>query len=357
MYTNQGLDPSGMFAIFNAARQAKMQEENHAMQTQLFQQQQQARSAAVAEQQRQRDEATATDEGNAVAYMAKIAQEAPQNYEQARAGIIARLPQLEQALPMDPGAFGAQPTVGAQIANAGAVGPELIDRFKAIGASVEQPLRTQDVSEFSTIFGKPNDTRTWDPNTRLQFGEWQDSQKRNKSGSGKDMIIELRKEFQGLQPVKDTQQILAAAEKIKRSGAGGPGAINMIFGFMKLVDPSSTVREGEAAMAQNAGGIPAAIRNAYNALLTGDKLSPELRGQFQAETDRLVSAQLSRYDAIAEPYRKEAKQYGLDAERVVFPLGYATSPAKTQPVNPAVPTTPTPGTEGMSRKQLEEAAR
>ena len=43
----------------------------------------------------------------------------------------------------------------------------------------------------------------------------------------------------------------------------------LIFGFMKLLDPTSTVREGEYATVQNATGIPGRVTNAYNNAIDG----------------------------------------------------------------------------------------
>lgn len=48
------------------------------------------------------------------------------------------------------------------------------------------------------------------------------------------------------------------------------GDISVIFSYMKILDPNSTVREGEAATAQNSPGVPERVRNMFNRALTVD---------------------------------------------------------------------------------------
>lgn len=63
------------------------------------------------------------------------------------------------------------------------------------------------------------------------------------------------------------------------------GDIAMVFNFMKMLDPTSVVRESEAATAENTSGVPGSVRNLYNSLLVGKRLNPEQRDQFLAQAD------------------------------------------------------------------------
>ena len=49
---------------------------------------------------------------------------------------------------------------------------------------------------------------------------------------------------------------------------------------MKALDPTSVVREGEFANAQNSAGVPDRIRNYYNQLQRATRLNPEQRAEF-----------------------------------------------------------------------------
>ena len=93
-------------------------------------------------------------------------------------------------------------------------------------------------------------------------------------------VAELRKEFLGLPEVKDFRNVLNSTQQIMSLAKGegsAMGDLAAIFSYMKTLDPGSTVREGEAASAQNAAGIPERVRNYYNNLISGERLSPEQR--------------------------------------------------------------------------------
>jgi hypothetical protein len=139
---------------------------------------------------------------------------------------------------------------------------------------------------------------------------------REKTGAG----IDLRKEFQALPVVKDMQHVAGNYEKIRTTSPTGPGDISMIFAFMKMIDPTSTVREGEFATAENAGGVPSKVWGFYNKAMEGQKLPDGVRQQFRAEAKSLYDAQRKRYDAHASQYRRLATQAGLAPGDVVLDL-------------------------------------
>jgi hypothetical protein len=129
---------------------------------------------------------------------------------------------------------------------------------------------------------------------------------------------DLRKELQNQQVYKDAQTVAAAFGKIKSASPTAAGDMGMVFGFMKILDPSSAVRETEYANAQNAGGVPEKIRNAYNKVLDGEFLTPEQRASFKREAEPVYGAQRKRYEDTAAQYKRLAEKRGLPAEDVVF---------------------------------------
>jgi hypothetical protein len=129
---------------------------------------------------------------------------------------------------------------------------------------------------------------------------------------------ELRKELQNQQVYKDAQVVAAAYGKIKGASPTAAGDMGLVFGFMKILDPTSAVRETEYANAQNAGGVPEKVRNAYNKVLSGEFLTPEQRASFQREAETVYGAQRKRYDDTAAQYKRLAEKRGLPAEDVVF---------------------------------------
>jgi hypothetical protein len=149
---------------------------------------------------------------------------------------------------------------------------------------------------------------------------------------------ELRREFQGQQGYKDFQQVAAAYEKIKGTSPTGPGDMSLIFGYMKLLDPNSTVREGEYATAANAGSVPETLIARYNKVLKGELLAPELRAEFRNEAQKVYRAQKARFDATAKPYAEYAKKQGLDPGDVIF--GYQPGEDAAAPAPPEQTETP-----------------
>jgi hypothetical protein len=76
--------------------------------------------------------------------------------------------------------------------------------------------------------------------------------------------------------IRNTAADLDKLSKIK----SGPASIAMVFKFMKALDPTSVVREGEFATAENSAGIPEALRNTYNKLMEGGRLGTKQIEQF-----------------------------------------------------------------------------
>jgi len=187
------------------------------------------------------------------------------------------------------------------------------------------------------------------PDAGLSDPRVQQMVKSQANGKNPDMRTNnLRQEFQGLQPVKDAQTIATAYNKIMSTSETGAGDMSLIFGYMKLLDPNSTVREGEYATAQNAGSLPQNVVAYYNRTLSGEKLAPGLRTQFKNEAGKVYGAQMQRYDAIANQYKRLAQQSGINPGDVVLDTFTRPKPAETAP--------PPPGIDKVSDEELRRAA-
>ncbi len=86
---------------------------------------------------------------------------------------------------------------------------------------------------------------------------------------------------------------------------------------MKTQDPGSTVREGEFATAQNAAGVPEKIRNTYERVLNGDRLSPKQREEFLRLGQKNYDIGLKQQQKTADGYRKKAARFGLNPDNVI----------------------------------------
>ncbi|MBP3730713.1 MAG: hypothetical protein J6I40_04495 [Mailhella sp.] len=95
------------------------------------------------------------------------------------------------------------------------------------------------------------------------------------------------------------------------------GDLAMIFSYMKMLDPTSVVREGEQASAQNAAGVPDRVRNLYNNILTGQRLSPTQRREFLGVGRDLFKNQAEIQAPRSDYYSALARGYGIDPSYVL----------------------------------------
>lgn len=170
------------------------------------------------------------------------------------------------------------------------------------------------------------------------------------SGGGKSVGV-LRREFNSF--VKPYEGLAQAYRKI-RGAASDPSAagdLSVVFGYMKLLDPASVVRESEQATAVNARGVPDTIRSIYNRVLTGERLTPAQRQDFVQQSRNLLTSQRAALSSQVNRYRAIAEANDIDAEQVVYDpfegLAEDEEPAADQPT----PSGMTPAQEAFERWQ------
>lgn len=96
------------------------------------------------------------------------------------------------------------------------------------------------------------------------------------------------------------------------------GDLALIFNYMKILDPGSTVREGEFATAQNAGGLDDRTRSLYNSVINGTRLSEAQRADFVARAGMLYKGQEELQQGIDEQYKTLADRYKLNSENILI---------------------------------------
>lgn len=160
---------------------------------------------------------------------------------------------------------------------------------------------------------------------------------------------DLRQEYELNPNVKSYQIVRDNYERIRQGAqqTSGAGDLAIIFGYMKMLDPTSVVREGEQASASNAAGVPAAIRNSYNSIMSGDKLSPEARQQLLSAAEQVYGQSAQNLGDLNTRYSGIAQNWQLDPGRIVqMPEKYdplnptpeqASTPAPASPSQPAAP--------------------
>lgn len=133
---------------------------------------------------------------------------------------------------------------------------------------------------------------------------------------------DLRKEFTALaKPFRETitnfNKAYAFASKKNPTGASD---IALVFSYMKALDPRSVVRENEQATTENAGGVPAYIRNFYNKLLTGQKFDPQVRADILDASKSLVLGQIQSQKDLESEYAGYSQRNNLNQENVFTSL-------------------------------------
>jgi len=109
--------------------------------------------------------------------------------------------------------------------------------------------------------------------------------------------------------------------RIKQITSSKPNAasdISLVFAYMKMLDPSSTVREGEYATAANTAGIPDQTRNAYNKAKDGQFLTPQQRQSFSTQADALYNSQLGSQRDLENQFKDIAKNSNARPDQVVI---------------------------------------
>lgn len=137
-----------------------------------------------------------------------------------------------------------------------------------------------------------------------------------------------------VQPAIDAIQGYKKVLQAVRTGSPA-GDVAMVFAFMKTLDPTSTVREGEQATVQNSGTIPQTILNTYNQLITGNgRMSPEQRIQFANAAYQQVQVAAQRAAQLNERYGGMARDYGYNPGHVIQNFGQLEAPPALAPPSP-----------------------
>ena len=127
----------------------------------------------------------------------------------------------------------------------------------------------------------------------------------------------LRGEFNTL--IKPYQLVNQAYGRVKVSAdnPSAAGDLSLIFNYMKMLDPGSTIREGEFATAQNSTSVPGQIQARYNQLMSGERMNVTQREDFVNRADSLYKAAQQNAEKTAQAYTLIATKAGVDTDAVI----------------------------------------
>jgi hypothetical protein len=141
----------------------------------------------------------------------------------------------------------------------------------------------------------------------------------------------LRKEYTAL-----TSDLRGAQGSLSRMRAGaqansGAGDIAMVYSYMKMLDPGSTVMQGEYATAEQTGGLPAQVVGLYNKIISGQRLTPAQRQEFLGAAGAIVKDREQQFERTRQQFEGIAKSSGADPSRIMLDEGMSqAAPATTR---------------------------
>ena len=143
----------------------------------------------------------------------------------------------------------------------------------------------------------------------------------------------LRDDFNdAMKPITEMRR---SYDRLNSAQDDAAGDLALIFNYMKMLDPGSAVRESEFANAQNAAGVDEQIRNQWNKLKNGERLSPQQRASFRSQGAKTYEGYKKEGTRIRTQYTSEAKRYNLDPSAI-----FLSVPEDEQPQQAATPAGP-----------------
>ena len=127
----------------------------------------------------------------------------------------------------------------------------------------------------------------------------------------------LRDEFQRL--TADFRVVQNSYENLYESSKKptGAGDMSLLYSYVRLLDPTSVVRESEFAQAAASGSFGERVQGAVGRVLSGERLPDSLRNDFVREAGNLYKTQLRNHNQMADTYTRLAQDSGVDPKKVV----------------------------------------
>ena len=141
----------------------------------------------------------------------------------------------------------------------------------------------------------------------------------NTGQHGFDNALKLRSDFRSEPVYKAFEEVKAAKNQIDQAAkmASPAGDLAAATKVMKILDPTSVVRESELGMAMAATGVEDKVRNYANMVITGQKLTPAQRKDFVDLSDKLYNVAGQQFNQKRNEYAGIAERNKLDVEAAV----------------------------------------
>lgn len=193
----------------------------------------------------------------------------------------------------------------------------------SLDAQVQAQLFQPNAIETAAVAGAADATKQMSTDKTLAAGgtdpnvtRWKDP--KDKVSAENSLRDDYAKQSAPFITIRDAKNRL---DNIEQTGAGD---ISLLFQFMKILDPGSTVREGEFATAGSVAGLPGQIEALRKQVVGGGRLADDARKQIISQANKLYQAQALQHDKLTTKFANIAKSQGLRADNVVIDLWPST---------------------------------
>lgn len=213
---------------------------------------------------------------------------------------------------------------------------------------VQRNLQTGEIETIASGAPKVRPPVQVDTGTMIEFRDALDPTKvlaripkTQAPSAGKDFgnALSLRKEFNSEPIYKGYQEVKNAWNQINTGlNAQSPaGDLAAATKFMKLLDPSSVVRESELLMAMQASGALDRLYNYAQMRVAGTKLTPVQREDFRKLSDQFYQTSLNQYNEKFGEYKDIAVRNNLNPDDIGKADVFKPQAAPKKEEKPAMP--------------------
>ena len=125
----------------------------------------------------------------------------------------------------------------------------------------------------------------------------------------------LAQRYEANPVIKDALGIANAAQGIQAAakGTSPQDDVSLLYQVVKLLDPSSAVREGEINLQRAARSVPTQVVGAWQKATGGHLLTPQERQNILSLVDRKIAGMKAQVEPIQRDYGRLAARVGADS--------------------------------------------
>ena len=127
----------------------------------------------------------------------------------------------------------------------------------------------------------------------------------------------LRKEFAKETKDSNFKFVQDAYRRTKDVPNTGAGDLSLIYSFIKALDPTSVVREGEINISKATGSVPENLLTAYKRVKEGKLLSDQQRAEYKGEIGRFYNEKAKEQQQRNAFYSGLASDMQIDPQKII----------------------------------------